>query len=98
MKRINIIKHIEEKENIDIWNYDRINIYYTTYSKNGTELSGYILDKCIGPLETAFLDLGKNKILRNKSQIHNRLQYIKQSGYEFEGYSAVDNTLTINFK
>ena len=93
--RLNIIKHIEEKEGKDIWDYKVIDIntkvtkvYYNNYNILSPENMGKHLK----------LEYNHNKIIENKSQIYNRIQYMKQSGYVFKNYSVVDDMLTIVFE
>lgn len=101
--RLNIIKHIEEKEGKDIWEYDEILIF--CINKEDDECLIYSLEKLDslycrpkGEYENIFEEKIHGVDIKNKSQIHNRIQYIKQSGYNFKNYSVVDDTLTIVFE
>ena len=67
------------------------NIYYDRYFGLGCDEE----DKSY---EYICIEYIHNKEIKNKSQIANRIQYIKQSGYKFKEYSTVDNTLSITFE
>ena len=95
--RINIIKHIEEKENRDIFQeFDDI-----TFTINSIGNSGLLFKKheyyFVKELDY-FIEVQKQKRIECKSQIANRIQYIKQSGYKFKEYFVCDNSLTIVFE
>ena len=102
--RINIIKHIEEKEGKDIFqDYDEILIFYI--DKEGDECLTYSLHKdhiikCRPKEESKniFEESIYGVDIKNKSQIANRIQYIKQSGYIFKEYFVSENSLTIVFE
>lgn len=89
----NIIKYIEAQEDKDIWNYNEI------YITSNDEKYDYTFVKSNNKyLKSLFYEKIKENVIENKSQIANRIQYIKQSGYKFKEYSVIDNTLSIIFE
>lgn len=89
----NIIKYIEEKENKDIWYYNGINII-----TNDKKYNYKFIKSTNKYLENLFYEKINGSVIKNKSQIANRIQYIKQSGYKFKEYSSIDETLSIVFE
>ena len=101
--RINIIKHIEEKEQKDIFqDYEEIELRIPTHIGSNGEILykiAYAFNKKYGcGFADVFLENVHNKFVRNSKEIANRIQYIKQSGYKFSCYNVVDNSLTIVFE
>lgn len=114
--RINIIKYIEEQENKDIWDYQKIVIILDgekyshkplyLFEWSNFETTRYrsdfdaMIDNCDEDdrtYECIYVEYIHKKQIKNKSQIANRIQYIKQSGYKFSCYNVVENSLTIVF-
>lgn len=91
--KINIIKYIEEKENKDIFQ----DYYSILIILDGQKYSRKPLYRFM-PMHKAYNEEVYNKTITNKSQIANRIQYIKQSGYKFKEYIVNDDTLTIVFE
>lgn len=102
--RINIIKYIEKKECKDIFHdFDEILIFCV--DKDGDECLTYNLEKdhsiyCRPKEESKniFIESIYGVDIQTKSQIANRIQYIKQSGYKFKEYFTNENSLTIVFE
>ena len=92
MQRINVIKYIEEQTKKDLWDFQEIklmlygNEYYRTplycFNKKGPYMYESIYKKG----------------LQDKSQVANRIQYIKQMGYYFKKYNVYNNILTVVFE
>lgn len=96
MQRINIIKYIEEKENKDIWDYNNILLIMDGKKYTHTPIYDFVYSYS-GDIKR-FHEFIQNKMIISKSQIANRIQYIKQSGYKFSCYNVVEDTLTIVFE
>ena len=94
--RINIIKHVEEKESKNIWDYDHISIIIDGQKYSYAPVYDFIYSYADDIKR--FHEFVQNKIIISKSQIANRIQYIKQSGYKFKEYSVCENSLTIVFE
>ena len=97
MQRINIIKHIEEKENVDIFQ-DYNEIRFILDGEKYTHKPLYDFIYSYSDDVKRFHEMVQSKIILCKPQIANRIQYIKQSGYKFKNYTVVDKTLTIIFE
>lgn len=95
--RINIIKHIEEKEDKDIFQ-DYNEILMILDGEKYTHAPIYDFIYSYADDVKRFHEFVQNKIIISKSQIANRIQYIKQSGYKFKEYFTCDNSLTIVFE
>jgi len=95
--RLNVIKHIEEKENADIFQgYNEIIFILDGEKYIHTPLYDFIYS--YSDDIKRFYEEVQNKMILCKSQIANRIQYVKQSGYSFKEYKVVDKTLAIVFE
>ena len=87
----------EEQEQKDIFlGYDDITLTINTLGYSGLlfKKHEYYFVKELD----YFIEVQKQKKIEDKSQIANRIQYIKQSGYIFKEYFVYENSLTIVFE
>jgi hypothetical protein len=87
----NIVNYVEQQTGLDIMKFDTIEITNTKYTRFEAKEEPLVMDsftkvsfyKFIKDKD-GFKEVIKGKIIKNKSQINNRLQYLRQSGYDFE--------------
>jgi len=74
----NIVKYVEKQTNKDIMDFNNIIIY--VFENRHYNVKYHMSKNSEGIL----IDCKYSKVITNKSQIHNRLQYIRQSGHQLE--------------